>query len=88
MSKPKILESLVGLVPLTLADLFHPPYHLVYVGKHDSSGRFPRVKVNGKPQTWKTRPGHVRVPYKYGLYEYGEITHADLSLGLWFKEKV
>lgn len=29
-------------------------------------------KVNGKPQTWKTRPGHVRVPLKYGMYECGD----------------
>jgi hypothetical protein len=28
-----------------------------------------QCRVSGKPKTWKTRPGHVRVPVKYGLYE-------------------
>ena len=26
-----------------------------------------RAKVNGLPQTWKTRPNDVRVPMKHGL---------------------
>ena len=86
--KTKILETLEHLVPITLDDLKQPPYYFVYVGRHDSSGRFPRVHVNGKPQTWKRDPGRVRVPYKYGLYEYGEITQAHLCLDLWFKETV
>lgn len=40
-------------------------------------GRLVEVKVNGKPQTWKRNPNKVRVPYKYGLYEYGYITELD-----------
>lgn len=28
------------------------------------------VKVNGAPKTWKTRPNDVKVPLKYGLYEF------------------
>lgn len=34
-------------------------------------GKIVGIKVNGKPKTWKTRPGHVKVPFKYGLYEHG-----------------
>lgn len=34
---------------------------------------------NGKTQTWKTRPGEFRIPTKYGLYSYGEITHHDAA---------
>lgn len=30
-----------------------------------------RLRVNGAPKLWKTRPNDIRVPYKYGLYEYG-----------------
>lgn len=33
-----------------------------------------RVRRNGKTQVWKTRPNDFRVPVKYGLYEYGNIT--------------
>ena len=34
-----------------------------------------RVRRNGKTQTWKTRPNEFRIPVKYGLYGYGDITH-------------
>ena len=36
-------------------------------------------RVTGKPKTWKTRPGHVRVPIKYGMYE---SSYADSYGGL------
>ena len=32
-------------------------------------GTIANAKVNGKPQTWKTR-NDVRVPLKYGMYEF------------------
>lgn len=32
-----------------------------------------RVKVNGRPKTWKTRPEAIRIPAKYGLYEFFQI---------------
>lgn len=38
-----------------------------------------RWRRNGKTQTWKTRPGHFRIPVKHGLYEYGEITHEQAA---------
>lgn len=31
-------------------------------------------RVNGKCQTWKRDPFRFRLPVKYGLYGYGEIT--------------
>ena len=34
-----------------------------------------KVRRNGKTQTWKTRPEEFRIPVKYGLYEYYNITH-------------
>jgi len=33
-----------------------------------------KVRRNGKTQTWKTRPNEFRIPVKYGLYEYYNIT--------------
>lgn len=30
---------------------------------------------NGQTQTWKTRPDEFRVPVKYGLRSYDQITH-------------
>lgn len=32
---------------------------------------------NGKTQTWKTRPGEFRIPVKFGMYGYSNITHHD-----------
>lgn len=46
----------------------------------DRNGRWRRAKVNGKPKTWKTRPGDVRVALKYGLYEYG---YSDFNDGVY-----
>lgn len=39
------------------------------------------VKINGRPKTWKTRPGDVDIPVKYGMYE-----HATFSMrrGSWY----
>jgi len=36
-----------------------------------------RVKVNGRPKTWKTRKDSIRIPAKYGLYEYFQIGQGD-----------
>lgn len=38
-----------------------------------------RVKVNGKPKTWKRTPGKIEVPYKYGMYEYGTLHSRDFG---------
>lgn len=41
-------------------------------------GRWWRVRRNGRTQTWKTRPGHYRIPLKMGLRGYTELTHSDV----------
>jgi hypothetical protein len=33
-----------------------------------------KVRRNGKTQVWKTRPNEFRIPVKYGLYDYYNIT--------------
>ena len=35
-----------------------------------TNGTLRHCKVNGKPQTWKRDANRIRVPVKYGLYEY------------------
>jgi hypothetical protein len=40
----------------------------------DGDGNLREVKVNGRVKTWKTRPNDCRIPYKYGMYDYGHIT--------------
>ena len=50
-----------------------------------------RARVTGKVKTWKTRPHHVKVPMKYGMYEpfyieyygdwkYGTVTDAFIEV--------
>jgi len=41
--------------------------HVQFVTRH---GTVANAKVNGAPQTWKTRPGECRIPLKYGMYEF------------------
>jgi len=47
-----------------LADTFGR--HLFF---EDKSGNYRECRTNGKAKTWKTRPTHVSLPVKYGLYE-------------------
>ena len=35
------------------------------------SGKVKTAKVNGNPRRWERNADRVRVPVKYGLYEYG-----------------
>lgn len=38
-------------------------------------GQAHSVRQSGRLKTWKTRPDDFRVPWKFGLYENGEVTH-------------
>ena len=49
------------------------------LGWYDHDGSPQHCKVTGAVQTWKTRPGHFRVPVKRGMREYGEITHETMG---------
>lgn len=52
--------------------------HLVHKTRVNKSGNPLRVKVNGKPRTWKRQPEKIEVPVKYGLYEYATLNQDDL----------
>ena len=42
-----------------------------------ANGNYWRLRRNGKTQLWRTRPGHFRIPVKFGIRGYGELTHHD-----------
>lgn len=42
-----------------------------------ASGAWWAIRRNGKTQTWKSQPGRIRIPYKYGFMGYGAITTWD-----------
>lgn len=82
-------ESLDNYRPITLDDLKTAQHGqvFVYALHRDSDGSFSRVRVSGKPQTWKTRPNECVVPYKRGLYEHGYIDHHEVIAQRWYVRK-
>jgi hypothetical protein len=52
---------------------------LYHVTSRNSDGTPLRARVNGAPQTWKTRPNEVRVPMKHGLRNTFQMWHNNLS---------
>ncbi len=50
--------------------------HIWFIS-NDGSAR--RVKINGRPQVWKRAPWRIRVPVKYGMYEYDEFREHDFG---------
>ena len=42
-----------------------------------SHGKYWRVRRNGATQTWKRDPNRFRIPVKFGLKGYGQITESD-----------
>lgn len=40
-----------------------------------------RVKINGRVRRWKRDATRIEIPWKYGLYEYGTFTLADIEAG-------
>jgi hypothetical protein len=49
--------------------------HIFFIG---IDGKTRRIKINGQPQVWVRSPDRVRIPVKYGLYEYSYFTEHDL----------
>lgn len=66
---------------LTLAEKKAMPFSHVFIlcqnPRNKHFGKFLEVRVNGVSKVWKRNPDKVRIPYKYGLYEFGYITELD-----------
>jgi hypothetical protein len=43
------------------------------------TGRWWRLRRNGKTRTWKTRPAEFRIPVKAGLKLCGYIDHTNMN---------
>lgn len=52
---------------------------LYHVSARNADGTPLRARVNGVPQTWKTRPDEVRVPMKHGLRNTFQMWHNNLG---------
>ncbi len=44
-----------------------------------TSGRYWKIRRNGKTKLWKTRPNDFRIPIKFGFKLCGAIDHSDLA---------
>jgi hypothetical protein len=51
----------------------------LYMPSTFSRSGFERWRVNGAVQTWKRDAGRVRVPVKFGLYNYSSITETEID---------
>jgi hypothetical protein len=57
------------------------PGQMLYHTKNRNADKTPqRWRVNGKVQTWKTRPNEVKVPIKNGLKNCDYLTEDSLHL--------
>lgn len=45
-----------------------------------------RIRVNGKPQTWKTRPDEIRVPVRWGMRARDQFSLHNEELREWERE--
>ena len=64
---------------LTLHDLLSCRHGTIlhHVTLHNADGTPLRCRVNGRLQTWKTRPGDFKLPVKHGLRDCFYITQAN-----------
>lgn len=68
---------------MNIQDAINARYGQIFhhVSAKNADGSALRVRVNGKCQTWKTRPCEFRLPVKHGLYGYGYVDQQNC--GLW-----
>lgn len=53
---------------------------LYHVAERNADGSPRRYRPNGKMQVWKTRPKEFRLPIKYGMYGYHQLTDGNCHL--------
>lgn len=52
----------------------------VFHENHEPGVKIYRWRRNGRTQVWKTRPNDFRVPIKYGLRSYDQLTPVNAHL--------
>ena len=40
-----------------------------------------QLRVTGKVKTWKRNPDRIKIPVKWGLYQYGYVTNGTFEDG-------
>lgn len=57
--------------------IFANEFHL---DKPNHPGKCKVYRRNGQTQLWVTRPDNFRIPVKYGMYTYDNITQGEAHL--------
>lgn len=65
------------MITKTIATQAHHYETFHHVSMENADGSPLRARVNGKCQTWKTRPDEFRLPMKHGLRECFYITERN-----------
>lgn len=52
-------------------------------GSRQVKGRVAVAKINGWPKTWVRSPEKVRVPWKFGMYDFGVVDETNLEDYSW-----
>ena len=68
------------MITLDQAKALRPRTILFHVHQSNADGTPQRWVVNGQPKTWKRSPERVRIPVKYGLYDFDYMTEEGLDL--------
>lgn len=69
--RKKIIE-VAGTIPVTKENQEGVQYFYFF-----QNGQKGKVHRNGQTKYWKTRPTEFRIPFKYGMYDYGYITEKN-----------
>lgn len=65
---------------LQYGDIIHENGCTIFTGNRGGKrAQITEWKVNGKVQTWKTRPTEFKIPLSWGLYEHGYLTELNAS---------
>ena len=67
------------MITLTQAKQLQYGDYIHHVTTKNADGTPLRAKINGKPQTWKTRPNKIRLPCKHGLKNTFQLFEYDLK---------
>lgn len=63
------------VTPMSFDDVKNALGRISVISQRD--GKLRNVKINGQCKLWRTRPKNLRLPWKYGMREYGYIEFAE-----------
>lgn len=75
----KILEERSKHISIEEARDLMPGQIIYHRRNKNKDGTAQRWKVNGAVKTWVRNPNRIKVPLKFGMYDYGYLTELNIS---------